>query len=79
MKTITVNMIDLLTDNQDEVVRTIDISNIQVPNYDAPIGWECDKIETDKEKQIKLIEKWIDDRANNQHETILELVSFTIN
>ena len=78
MKNITVKMKDLLTENEEIITRVIDISNFQVPDYSAPCGWECDRIEDRPEKQRELLERWIDDRASAQHETILELVSWSI-
>lgn len=78
MQTVTVVMIDLFSTTQEEVVRTIDISNICVVDSSANLDWECNVIAT-KEKQAKLLEQWIRDRANEQHNTLLELKSWTIN
>ena len=76
MNTITVNMKDLFTNKP--VTRNIDISNFSVINYDAPAGWECNKIEDNKDKQRAILENWIEDRANDQHDTWLELVSWSV-
>lgn len=73
---IRVEMIDLATN--ENVTRTIDISNFHVIDYDAPAGMEGDKIERDSEKQKELLERWINERANEQHETFLQLKSWTI-
>jgi hypothetical protein len=76
MKTVTLIMLDELTEKQ--VERTIDISNVTVPNYNAADGWECDIIGT-VEQQRKGLNMWINERGNQQHETILTLVSWSIN
>lgn len=76
LQTITVNMIDGFTGKP--VTREIDISNFSVNDCSAPAGWECDKIEDDKEKQRALLERWINERANDQHDTFLELVSWSV-
>jgi hypothetical protein len=76
MNTVTIKMTDEITEK--EVVRTIDISNLMIPNYNAQIGWECNII-APKEKQSELLEKWINERGNKQHDTILTLNSWEIN
>ena len=76
MTTITANMIDLFTNAP--VTRSIDISNFLVINYETPDGWEGNKIEDDKEKQRAILESWIEDRANDQHDTFLELTSWAV-
>ena len=70
MTDITLNMTDLFTGK--EIVRTIDISNIYIDNGTC---WEVAKGE---ERQRGLLNNWIEDRGNEQHDTILELVSWTI-
>ena len=65
MKNVTLKMIDLLT--EEEVVRTIDVSN-------AFTGEDL------KEDNVrKNLEEWIENRGNDQHETFLELVSWDFN
>lgn len=73
---IKVKMIDLFTGEL--VERTIDISNFSVPDYTAPDGWECNVIATNKEQQVKLLNSWIEQRANPQHDTVLSLESFEV-
>lgn len=70
MQTITVNMQDLWTGKT--VTREIDISVIYVN------GAECWEVAQSQEKREELINEWIKDRANDQHETELELIDFTI-
>lgn len=68
-------MVDILESK--EVLRTIDISNVLVAD-NSVLDFECNKI--GNEKQIlKGINNWISERGNKQHETILELKSYTIN
>jgi hypothetical protein len=68
-------MTDILENK--EVLRTIDISNILVAD-NSILDFECNKI--GNESQIlKGINNWIIERGNKQHETILELKSYTIN
>lgn len=71
MNVITVNMQDLWTGKP--VTREIDISVIYVN------GAECWEVAKSQEKREQLINEWIKDRANAQHETELELISFEIN
>lgn len=76
MLTVTIKMYDEL--NEVDVERTIDGSNLMVSDNDAPSGWECNIL--GNEKQIKNnLERWIDERGNEQHETILTLVGWEIN
>jgi len=74
--TVTVKMTDLFNGN--EVVRTICASNIMVSDSSAVLDFECQTLAS-KEKQKALLNAWINDRANEQHNTILELQSWTIN
>ena len=74
MKTITVKMKDLLSNENNIVERTICISNIMTSCND----WNCNKLSTE-EKQKEQLNSWIESRANQQHETILELISWEIN
>ena len=76
MTTVTLNMFDEL--NEVELSRTIDGSNLMVNDINASLGMECHKIGTDSqiEKNLNL---WISERGNNQHETILTLISWKIN
>lgn len=76
METVTLTMLDEITEK--EVVRTIDISNVMMPNYNAELGWECNII-APTEKQEALLERWINERGNKQHDTILTLKSWEIN
>ena len=76
METVTLKMTDEITEK--EVVRTIDISNLMIPNYNAQIGWEGNII-APKEKQEALLENWIRHFGNEQHDTILTLNSWEIN
>lgn len=64
MENVTLKMIDLLT--EEEVVRTIDISNAFTGN------------ELKKDKVRENLEEWIENRGNSQHETFLELISWEL-
>ena len=70
MKTVTVTMIDELTGK--EVVRTIDATNA----YSN--GSECWELRGENEQRTNL-ENWINERANEQHNTILSLISWNFN
>lgn len=65
MKVIELKMKDLLNDTT--VTRQIDLSNIFTGHKPAT-----------KENQTDLLNRWISERGNNQHETILELKSWEI-
>ena len=65
MKTVQLEMSDLL--NGGTVTRQIDISNIFTGSKPST-----------KENQTDLLNNWINQRGNQQHDTILELVSFSI-
>ena len=69
MKQVVVRMFDEL--NQVNVERTICASNVMVSASD------CRKIGTE-EQQKTLLNDWIAQRANQQHETILSLLSWEI-
>jgi hypothetical protein len=71
MKQVKVTMIDLLSENQAVVERTIDISNISISDG------TCRQIGS-FDRQKKLLEDWIKERANHQHETLLKLKSWKI-
>lgn len=75
MRNVIITMEDLLEEK--EVVRTIDISNITVPNHKAALDFEHDVV-GNEEQQRKGIEAWISERGNKQHNTILELKSWEI-
>lgn len=75
MTTITVIMIDHLTEELARVERTIHIGNICVPDN----VWNCDRVATDDAVIRAALTRWIDDRACQQHDTILELESYRIN
>lgn len=70
MNTVTLKMNDLL--NGVEVERTIDAINA------FSSGSFCWELKSEKEQKENL-NKWINERGNEQHETILELVSFEFN
>ena len=76
MGTITVKMYDEL--NQVNVERVICNSNAMLPNDNAPLGWECNVIGTDEQIKNNL-NAWIRERANDQHDTILTLLSWELN
>jgi hypothetical protein len=76
MQTITLKMLDEL--NNKEVERTIDGSNMYVNNTAALPGWECNRIGTNEEIE-KNLNVWINEIGNDQHETILTLISWKIN
>lgn len=65
MKVIELKMNDLLNDKI--VTRQIDLSNIFTGHKPAT-----------KENQTELLNRWINERGNDQHETILELDSWEI-
>lgn len=70
MQNVNLKMNDLLNDSI--VERTIDISNAMTS---GSVCWELGNKETQKEG----LERWISERGNDQHETILELVSWSFN
>lgn len=78
MKQIKVVMRDLLSENEELIERFIDISNFSIPNYKAQLNFEHNIITEDENKQKEILENWISERANDQHETLLELVSWEI-
>ena len=70
MKTVTLNMTDLLTDKI--VERIIDVTNAMKSGAEYwVLGTEA--------SQRERLEMWISDRANEQHETYLCLNSWVIN
>jgi len=70
MRTVTLKMQDEL--NEVEVSRTIDISNIMVAGSGVlVIGTE--------EQQRDQLNRWINERGNDQHNTILTLLSWEVN
>ena len=75
MRNVTITMIDLLEEK--EVIRTIDISNLMVPDASAALDYECNVLGNEAQ-QIEGIKIWINQRGNDQHETILEYVSHEI-
>ncbi len=76
MNTVTLVMFDEF--NLINVERTIDGSNLMVNDSSAPLGWECHKIGTNEQIENNL-NKWISERGNEQHDTLLTLVSYKIN
>jgi hypothetical protein len=76
MTTVTLKMQDEL--NEIIVERTIDGSNLMVNNENVPNGWESHTI--GNENQIsKNLNRWILERGNQQHNTILTLIDWKIN
>jgi hypothetical protein len=81
MNTVTVTMIDELdvqSNGTKEVVREICISNLMVNDSSALLDCECNVLGT-IEQQRTLLNSWISERANQQHNTLLSLKSWTIN
>ena len=76
MITVTLKMWDEL--NQINVERTIDGSNLLVNNSKAALGWESHVVGTDKQIEFNL-NRWISERGNEQHDTLLTLNSWIIN
>ena len=70
MNTVTLQMNDLL--NECTVERTIDATNAY---SNGSVCWEL----KGKEEQKENLERWISERANQQHDTILELSSWEFN
>ncbi len=70
MKTVTLIMKDLL--NEKEVERTIDALNAY---SNGSVCWEL----RGEDEQRKNLKNWIDERGNDQHDTILELISWKFN
>lgn len=78
-KQVKVTMTDFFADDKSEVIeRVIDISIFYVPDTSAAKGWECDILTTDKDVQRDLLNLWIRNRANSQHETSLVLKGWEI-
>ena len=70
MTTVTLKMNDLL--NGKEVVRTIDATNVYSSGNET---W----VLRGELEQRKNLQRWIMERGNEQHDTILELVSWKLN
>ena len=70
MKNVTLKMTDLLSEK--EVVRTIDATKAYTS---GSVCWE----KRGEAEQRKSLERWISERGNEQHETILELNSWEFN
>jgi hypothetical protein len=68
--TVTLKMQDLFT--EETVERTIDISNAY---SNGAVCWEL----RGENEQRKNLERWISERGNAQHETILSLLSWSFN
>ena len=60
------------TSEGNTVERAIDISNIQYP------CGEYNRTATNPEQQKALLENWIEERGNEQHDTELTLISWWI-
>ena len=67
METVTLTMLDEMTEK--EITRTIDITNAMET---------CSELKG-IESQKRNLELWIQERGNEQHETILTLQSWTLN
>ena len=67
MKNVTLKMYDEL--NETTIERTIDAGNAY---SNGAVCWEL----RDEAEQRKNLERWISERGNDQHETILTLVSW---
>ena len=67
METVTLTMLDEITEK--EITRTIDITNAMET---------CSELKG-VESQKRNLELWIQERGNEQHETILTLQSWTLN
>jgi len=67
-KKVYLEMTDKLTGKK--VSRAIDISNI--------IDWNTQKPVETESKQMELLECWINERGNKQHNTLLKLDSWLI-
>lgn len=70
MNTVTLKMNDLL--NETTVERTIDATNAY---KNGAVCWELG----DEQSQRDNLNRWIAERGNEQHATILELVSWEFN
>ena len=70
MKTVTLTMNDLL--NETTVTRTIDALNAY---SSGSVCWEL----KGENEQRRNLENWIEERGNDQHDTLLDLVSWTFN
>lgn len=76
MTTVTLKMQDEL--NGTTVERTIDGSNLLVADENAILNHECQVLGNDNQI-INNLNVWINQRGNDQHETILSLISYKIN
>lgn len=70
MNTVTLTMIDIFT--EETITRTIDATNAM---NNGSVSWELGN----EENQKVCLERWINERGNDQHETILNLVSWEFN
>lgn len=61
-----------------KVARLVSMGMFSIPDYNAADGWEYNMITEDEGKRVKLIKQWIDERANEQHESNLEFVKYEI-
>lgn len=73
--TVTLHMTDSQNNN---VKRTIDGSNLLIDNRNAAPGWEG-SILAPKYMHERLLNRWIEERGNDQHNTILTLSHYIIN
>lgn len=67
MRNVTLKMIDIFTEQ--EVVRTIDATNAY---SNGGFGWMLQG----EDEQRQNLENWISERANDQHDTTLDLISW---
>ena len=72
METIKLYLFD--TTNKKHLHREIDVSNFYVIDY----ANECLKFENRMNEQEIILNDWINDRGNEQHDTILTLVNWEI-
>jgi len=68
MNDVTLQMIDVFTGKQ--VARTIDITNAMTS------GEQCLELR-DEQSQRAALQSWINERGNQQHDTMLDLVSWS--
>jgi hypothetical protein len=61
-----------------KVARLASMNMFSIPDCNADEGWECNMITEDEGKRVELIKQWIDERANEQHESNLEFVKYEI-
>lgn len=75
MRQIKLDLYDPL--NEKSIERTIDVSNVLIPDENAKLGFEKSVLGTEQETYTKITE-WIVERGNYQHDTILVCQNFEI-